>query len=628
MNLSAARNWATRPEITIAMGLLLTAFVLFGVYKPGLKGPLILDDIPQLGGFIDTPAEQIWANPAAFFRSSSGQLGRPVAMLSFALGLETGVNPAYMWKLTNLGIHAVNGILLFWICSILLRAEMSRKGSLALAGACALLWLVHPLHVSTVLYTVQRMTLLANLFMFAGLLFYWYGRETLPDAPIKGWALMGIAFAVCFPLGVLSKELAIVFPAYCALVEYLYFRERSDARTRRRILAFFALVLVLPALLGFGYLLWNHEHFLVDSYATRDFTLIERLLTEPRVISLYMLQTFVPLQSLMGFLHDDISVSTGPLSPPSTLGAMLLLASLAYIAWRCRRRHRIVAFALFGFFLSHALESSIFALELMYEHRNYLGSFLLLAALSYTVSHFFASTPPRTFVAVCAGVTLTFILSQRVATWSSEESLTKYMLATHPQSVRLLHSYLPVVTASGDYARAERMLRGRDKFRDRLQRLYIGCKRDARLTDSDLRAAHPEQGHVVDIIASGVLIDLANFGLDGSCSFSPRAFVDLMNRALELPVLNDLVRYRLLVYLALYQRTEGDLEAATQALLAAYDADPSDARVVLMAIDWLDQSGHRARARELMPKALQAIDNSRLDYSRYFSALKDRLETH
>lgn len=626
MSESNAGKRDTGTIVTIGLGVLLTMTLLFALYKPGLNGPLILDDIPQLGTFTNTPADQIWSNSTAFFLSSSGTLKRPIAMISFALGLEDGVDPTHMWKLTNLIIHSLNGILLFWIFSFLLRTEMSSKSSMMLAGTCALFWVIHPLHVSTVLYTVQRMTLLGNLFMLAGLLFYLYGRQALSDKPRKAWSLMTAAFAVCFPLGVLSKELAIVFPVFCALVEYLYFQDQSEARTRVRILALFALVLVLPALIGFGYLIWNHEHYLLNSYATRDFTLVERLLTEPRVMCIYILQTLVPLQSLMGFLHDDIPVSTGLLSPPSTLGAMLLLASLAFIGWRCRRRYKIISFALLGFFISHALEGSIFALELMYEHRNYLGSFLLLTTLGYTISRKLSSSPARIVIAACICFTLAFILSQRVATWSSEKSLTNYMLKTHPRSVRLIHSYLPIVVASGDYARAERMLGTGDKFRDRLQRLYIGCKRDAKLDDSDIRDAYPEPGHAVDIIASGVLIDLANFGLDGKCSFERRSFIKLTERALDLPILNNHVRYRLLFYLAHYHRVENDLRAATKTLLAAYDAVPSDARVVLMSIDWLDEKGERERARELIPRAREAVANSRLDYSEAFRELEQRLE--
>ena len=45
---------------------------------------------------------------------------------------------------------------------------------LALASC---LWLLHALHVSTVLYTVQRMAQLSALFVFAGLLVYSYGRQ-------------------------------------------------------------------------------------------------------------------------------------------------------------------------------------------------------------------------------------------------------------------------------------------------------------------------------------------------------------------------------------------------------------------------------------------------------------------
>lgn len=621
------RMHLSRFSIAMGIGALLTVLIVFIIYKPGLNGPLILDDIPQLGSFVDTPANQIWSSPSVFLFSSSGPLGRPISMLSFALGLETGVNPTHMWKLTNVMLHVINGGLLFWLTLLLFGKDTTRRQALPLSAACAFLWLLHPLHVSTVLYTVQRMSLLANLFMLAGMIFYIYGRRCMPNNGVRSWSLLGMAFIVCFPLAVLSKELALIFPVFCALIEYLYFHQHHNARIRRQIRVLFALMLVLPALIGSAYLAANFERFFVDGYLTRDFTLYERLLTQPRVISLYLLQTLLPIQSLMGFIHDDIAVSSGLLNPISTLGSITLLAFFAYVAWHIRKRHRIVTFALLAFLFSHLMEGSIFALELMFEHRNYLGSFFVLLTLAYSITHLITSPSLPPILSVCTGLILAFILSQRVATWSSEQTLTKFMLATHPQSERLFHSHLRLIVDSGDYSRAKQILGNRDRFRDRLQHLYIGCKRDGHLSTTDFDAARPGENHYVGVIASGLLIDIANLGLDGVCKFPNQSFIVLLNQALDVPVLNALIRYRLLLFLAHYHREEGKVDAAVRALLAAYDAVPTDALPLLMSADWLHTDGQHEGAREMLAMARAAANQSPMDYSGVLRELERRIQS-
>ena len=66
---------------------------------------------------------------------------------------------------------------MFFLARVLLQAapeavQPSQAGWLALLVAG--LWLLHALHISTVLYTVQRMAQLSALFVFAGLLVHIY----------------------------------------------------------------------------------------------------------------------------------------------------------------------------------------------------------------------------------------------------------------------------------------------------------------------------------------------------------------------------------------------------------------------------------------------------------------------
>ena len=219
------------------MTLALVAVVLvitYMAYLPGLSGPFLFDDRPQLEPIIsqvDEEPESLWANHLV---SGTGPLGRPVAMASF-IGSALGHGPdTWWWKHQNLMLHLVSGLLVFWCVALLFgQVYESRDARPWLAGAIgAAFWMLHPLHVSTVLLTVQRMMELSTLFVLAGMIAYIKGRQRLLVGDFRGWLAIAAAFAVFFPLGVLSKESALLFPAFCGLIEVFVFRFAAGRRDR------------------------------------------------------------------------------------------------------------------------------------------------------------------------------------------------------------------------------------------------------------------------------------------------------------------------------------------------------------------------------------------------------------
>ena len=244
--------------LVLAISVMLAVFA----YLPGLGGPLFLDDWPQLGGLIDESA----SDPALLFNnylvSGSGPLGRPVSMMTFILDATAHGPDTWWWKYQNLLIHLVSGLLVAWLAAMLAQAVGKRAGSDpwlfgVVAGA---LWLLHPLQVSTVLYTVQRMTELSTLFVLAGLVCYVRGRHWLSVSSWRGWLLIALGFGLFYPLGVFSKENALLFPVYCALVELLVFRFEGDWRTTRHLKLLHGVL--LAGCLVVGVLAWHvwHQH--------------------------------------------------------------------------------------------------------------------------------------------------------------------------------------------------------------------------------------------------------------------------------------------------------------------------------------------------------------------------------
>ena len=110
---------------------------------------------------------------------------------------------------------------------------------------------------------------------------------------------------------------------------------------------------------------------IIEGFKTRDFTLTERVLTQFRVVLYYVSLLVWPLPSRLN-LDYDFPTSHGVLDPPATLLAILVVAGLiGYSLWRAKKQP-LVSYFILWYFGNLVIESSIFPLEMVYEHRLYL----------------------------------------------------------------------------------------------------------------------------------------------------------------------------------------------------------------------------------------------------------------
>jgi len=138
-------------------------------------------------------------------------------------------------------------------------------------------------------------------------------------------------------------------------------------------------VLVLPMLIGLGWLLPGLLK--PQAWATRDFTLGTRLLSETRIVVDYIRWTLLPTPDALSFYHDDFRISTGLLAPWSTLASLFLLVALVALMLWLRTRRPLAALGIALFLGCQLLTGTILQLELIYEHRNYFASFGLMLAI-------------------------------------------------------------------------------------------------------------------------------------------------------------------------------------------------------------------------------------------------------
>ncbi|WP_448100685.1 hypothetical protein [Luteibacter jiangsuensis] len=366
------------------------------VYASGLHGGFLFDDYPNIvdNDGVKPSTASIGALAKAAMSSPSSEFKRPLASLSFATNyLVSGMNPFAM-KLTNLAIHLLNGLLVFLVSRAILRASLTRQhardpsaGDLS-AALIAGAWLCLPINVTAVLYVVQRMESLANLFVLAGLLGYMTVRRRMQSDRSKSLPVAMVASLVIpTTVGLLAKETAVMLPLYAILVEAALFglrsipssTDRNAPERDRRVIGMFIIILVLPALAGLAWVLPGLLR--PTGWSTREFTMAERLMSEARIVLDYVRWTIFPTPGALSFYHDDFVLSRGLLSPWTTLGSILGLTAMALVAWLARRRFLLITLGIALFFSSHLLTGTILPLELVYEHRNYFASMGLMLVL-------------------------------------------------------------------------------------------------------------------------------------------------------------------------------------------------------------------------------------------------------
>lgn len=457
-----------RPALPALAGLL--ALTLF-LYWPGTAGPYLADDFPNL---VDNP--HLIVQPfdleglrAAAFSSGASPFYRPLSMLSFALGYTAaGSMDPFSAKFGNILLHLATGLLLYlFIAALLPRLRLPGGDTPAPATALPLAmlitgcWLLHPLFVSTVLYTVQRMTVLSAMFMLAGCLFYLYRR---PDCRSFGDVLLLLIGSGLFTLlAFLCKENGALLPGLLLLIECAAFRFHfaPSARAARALLVF---ALALPTMGILCYLTLTAVEHWQHAARNHDFTIGERVLTQPRVLLQYGGWLSLVSPHPMGLYHDDFTLSRGMLRPPGTAVALLLWIGVTCFALWLLRRGSIVGLGLLWFLWGQVLESTSLPLALVFEHRNYLPGIGLLLAIIALLHAAMERTRlgPRARAALLAGVFLAlpaWQLAERVTHWTDQRAFVLHGLLSKPDSALTLLSGAVFLASRGDTAAAAVALR-------------------------------------------------------------------------------------------------------------------------------------------------------------------------
>ena len=423
----------TRQDILpiLALGLLVVV-----CYLPAmLWGGFVWDDIDFVKSEPVRDVSglwQIWFSPSAI--EGEGHYW-PLVYTTFWLEHK-------LWGFDPTGYHIVN--VLLHLTNTLLLWHLVRRLSVPGAWVVAAVFAVHPLHVESVAWVIERKDVLSGLFYLAAALAWMrFVEQPRPRYYVGSLAL--------YAAGLLSKSIAITLPV--ALLIWHWWRQGRVASTDLlRLVPFFAVGLAIA--IGDLSFYWS------TGAASFDYSLTERTLIAARALWFYAGKLLWPTNLAVIYPLWDIRVAD-PLAWGYLIAAVALVVALWY--FRPQLGRGPLAGALFFAvtlspilgFVDHGYMLYAFVAD-RFQYLAGIGVMgVVIGSATYGVGRLSDWCKKGALVVVAVVIVVLGVLTWRQASiWRDQETLNRHIISLNPQawSAHLILSN--VLYEQGRYAEA------------------------------------------------------------------------------------------------------------------------------------------------------------------------------
>ena len=392
--------------------------------------------------------------------TAAGELSyRPTVTLSYFIDYSLWRLNPIGYHLTNLFLHSLNSVLLFFLLIRLLsglRIETCKelkpvflKNSEALVSSsmaiktsvpfmASLIFCTHPLLAEAVNAISYREDLLATSFYFVAFLFYLTSHR---HRSIVWYA----ASLICYLMGLFSKEITITFPVLIVLYDIM---TEGKIRLTHKLVRYYigyTLISIFYILIRFVFL-----HNPTESYIPYpQGSLWVNFLTMSKVLASYIKLLFFPTN-----LNADYVVpyATSPIEI-SFIVSLLLIISVVIITYRLFFYSKILFFSVLWFFITSLPVMNIVPIEnIMAERYLYIPLVGFCILVGFLINHIPSLSPKHRLLNSCS---FTFIVTLiligfswqtcRISKiWFNDLSLWSMTAKRSPQSSRA-HNNLGVL---------------------------------------------------------------------------------------------------------------------------------------------------------------------------------------
>jgi tetratricopeptide (TPR) repeat protein len=354
-----------------------------------------------------TPKGICWAFTTRYF-----ELWNPLVWLSFMLDYQFyGLN-AGGYHVTNLILHILSTLLLFWLFNRMTKALWK-------SAFIAAFFALHPLHVESVAWIAERKDVLSAFFWILTLCLYVYYTE---KPAIKRYLFILLTFS----LALLSKPMVVTLPIIMILLDYWPLKrfetQKGNAflwQVKEKLPLFvMSLVLVIITLLS------------PEKTTEKHFSLISRLMNAPISFVIYLKKTFWPLDlSVFYPFLEQIPVW-------QVLGAIFLITivSVSTVALAKRLPYLLVGWFWYVITIIPVIGIIQINLQAMADRYTYLPLIGISIILAWGIPPLFREKNIRN--KILFPMAIAFILSMSLSAWKqcgywkNAIELYKYILHT------------------------------------------------------------------------------------------------------------------------------------------------------------------------------------------------------
>lgn len=369
--------------------LLIILILTFLAYSNIFQNGFVLDD----KGFITA-----WSIPKSFSNipkvfaydsvPSGAQGYRPVRAIFYMILFKLFGENITGYHLVTLLVHLASTTLVYLITRFILNLTKSQHPGI-LALTTALLFGLHPVHTEAVTFITAGMDSISFLFYFLAVYLYLVADKS---QKLNKFYILSL---VCAFISIFSNEISVTLPLTILAYEVILNRGRSSlkkifASKFKFILPFFAITLIyLFIRMGILQIVGRGDYLAGSVLLT--------LLTSAKAILTYMYLLIWPANlsvnpTLIGGIKSHIDsnlssdlIASQTLTEPLSILSLSLITGFLILAWRTKRKHPRVTFAISWFFICLLPVSYLIPQGFILQERYiYLASFgftLLLTLL-------------------------------------------------------------------------------------------------------------------------------------------------------------------------------------------------------------------------------------------------------
>jgi protein O-mannosyl-transferase len=375
------------------------------------------------------------------FHDVTGDYYNPITIISYAINYHfSGMSPTFYY-LSNIIIHILNSILVFFLVLMMLKAmEKCGYGIFKwkewMAFLCTLAYAIHPMHVESVSWIAERKDVLYAFFYFIGMMVYVHYTEI----KVKKYLWLFGVF-ICYLFSLLSKPMAVVFPFSLLTIDVLLKRDKtiSIKNIIPEKLPFF-LILIISIISTY-----HSEKISGAIQVDKMFNFFQRFLFATYSFYIYIMKAFIPIPQSAYYPYPKLSGPSGSLPLIfyiSPFIALIVVAIPIYLSYRYGENNFRIAIFGIGFYffnmvmVSKIISSGPYFLADRYTYVCYFGIFFPVIYFIYKLLEKGGSIRKITITIVSVYMLfLTVTCYERTSIWHNSETLWTDVIEKYPHRV-------------------------------------------------------------------------------------------------------------------------------------------------------------------------------------------------